>query len=74
MGLVIVRARRNIGAGWRFYNNEIGIFSIDPKLQILIVGNWDQLVSFTRNLFNSTFKTNPYFDRAIMTDCLFKII
>ena len=24
-------------------------------------------MSFTRNLFNSTFKTNPFLDRAIMT-------
>ena len=30
-------------------------------------GFWEELVSFTRNLFNSTFKTNPYLERAVMT-------
>ncbi len=30
-------------------------------------GYWEELVSFTRSLFNSTFKTNPYLERAIMT-------
>jgi len=30
-------------------------------------GYWDELVSFTRGLFNSTFKTNPYMERGIMT-------
>ena len=30
-------------------------------------GYWEELVSFTRNLFNNTFKTNPYLERAVMT-------
>ena len=30
-------------------------------------GYWDELISFIRRLFNSTFKTNPYLERAIMT-------
>ena len=30
-------------------------------------GYWDKIVSFIRVLFNSTFKTNPYLERAIMT-------
>ena len=30
-------------------------------------GYWDELVSFTRSLFNSTFKTNPYLERRLMT-------
>lgn len=30
-------------------------------------GYWDELVSFTRSLFNSTFKTNPALERGIMT-------
>ena len=32
-----------------------------------VYGYWEEIVSFMRNLFNSTFKTNPYLDRAIMT-------
>ena len=30
-------------------------------------GYWEELVAFTRSLFNATFKTNPYLERAIMT-------
>ena len=29
--------------------------------------NMDELVSFTRSMFNSAFKTNPWLERAIMT-------
>ncbi len=28
---------------------------------------WDELVAFTRSMFNSAFKTNPWLERAIMT-------
>ena len=28
---------------------------------------WEELVCFTGSLFNSTFKTNPYLERGIMT-------
>lgn len=30
-------------------------------------GYWNELVEFIRSLFNATFKTNPYLERAIMT-------
>lgn len=30
-------------------------------------GFWDELVGFTRSMFNSAFKTNPWLERAIMT-------
>lgn len=30
-------------------------------------GCWEELTAFIRNLFNSTFKTNPYLERALMT-------
>lgn len=38
-----------------------------PMQESYVHGFWDKLVSFTRSLFNSTFKTNPYLERAIMT-------
>ena len=38
-----------------------------PMQEAYVDGFWDDLVGFTRSLFNSTFKTNPYLDRAIMT-------
>ncbi len=30
-------------------------------------GFWDELTGFMRGLFNSTFKTNPYLERALLT-------
>ena len=38
-----------------------------PMQESYVKGYWDELVDFTRSLFNSTFKTNPYLERAIMT-------
>ena len=38
-----------------------------PMLEAYEKGYWDELISFTRSLFNSTFKTNPYMDRGMMT-------
>ena len=38
-----------------------------PMQEAYVNGYWDELVSFTRNLFNSTFKTNPYLARGLMT-------
>ena len=38
-----------------------------PMQEAYVQGYWDELVSFTRSLFNSTFKTNPYLERAVMT-------
>ena len=38
-----------------------------PLQEAYVNGYWEKLVGFTRNLFNSTFKTNPYLERAVMT-------
>ncbi|MCI7131202.1 MAG: ATP-binding protein [Lachnospiraceae bacterium] len=38
-----------------------------PMQESYVNGYWDELVSFTRNLFNAMFKTNPYLERGIMT-------
>ena len=32
-----------------------------------VSGYWDELSAFIRTLFNNTFKTNPYLERALMT-------
>ena len=37
-----------------------------PMQEAFVNGYWEELVSFTRSLFNSTFKTNPHLERAIM--------
>lgn len=38
-----------------------------PMQEAYVDGYWNQLVSFTRSMFNSAFKTNPWLERAIMT-------
>lgn len=38
-----------------------------PMQEAYISGYWDELVSFMRAFFNSTFKTNPWLERAILT-------
>ena len=38
-----------------------------PMQEAYVNGYWEELVAFTRSLFNATFKTNPYLERAIMT-------
>ena len=38
-----------------------------PMQEAFVDGYWDELVAFTRSLFNSTFKTNPALERGIMT-------
>ena len=54
----------------RYYGKKVIILldEYDTLMQEAYVnGYWDELVFFTRSLFNSTFKTNPYLERAIMT-------
>lgn len=38
-----------------------------PMQEAYVEGYWDELTAFTRGLFNATFKSNPYMERAIMT-------
>ncbi|MCI9442928.1 MAG: AAA family ATPase [Ruminococcus sp.] len=38
-----------------------------PMQEAYVGGYWDELISFMRNLFNSTFKTNPFLEKALMT-------
>lgn len=38
-----------------------------PMQEAFLGGYWNELAEFTRNLFHSAFKTNPYLERAIMT-------
>ncbi len=55
---------------YRYYGKKVIILMDEydtPMQEAFVQGFWDKLVSFTRSLFNSTFKTNPYMERAIMT-------
>ena len=38
-----------------------------PMQEAYINGYWDELVAYTRALFNNTYKTNPSLERAVMT-------
>ncbi len=38
-----------------------------PMQEAYVNGYWGELLAFIRSLFNATFKTNPYLERAIMT-------
>ncbi len=38
-----------------------------PMQEAYVWGFWKELTTFTRSLFNSTFKTNPWLERSIMT-------
>ena len=54
----------------RYYGKKVIILLDEydtPMQEAYADGYWDELVVFTRSLFNSTFKTNPWLDRAIMT-------
>ncbi|RHU98196.1 hypothetical protein DXC08_03295 [Clostridium sp. OM07-9AC] len=62
---------RNL-AEWmeKYYGKKVIIFLDEydtPMQEAYIQGYWDEFTSFVRSLFNATFKTNPYLERAIMT-------
>ena len=55
---------------YRYYGKKVIILLDEydtPMQEAYVNGYWDELVAFTRSLFNSTFKTNPYLERAVMT-------
>ena len=55
---------------YRYYGKRVIILLDEydtPMQEAYVDGYWDELAAFTRNLFNSTFKTNPWLERGIMT-------
>ena len=55
---------------YRYYEKKVIILLDEydtPMQEAYVHGFWNELVAFTRNLFNSTFKTNPYLERGLMT-------
>ena len=55
---------------YRYYGKK-AIILLDeydtPMQEAYINGYWNEFTSFIRSLFNATFKTNPYLERAVMT-------
>ena len=55
---------------YRYYGKKVIILLDEydtPMQEAYLYGYWDQFTSFVRSLFNATFKTNPYLERAMMT-------
>ena len=54
----------------RYYGKKVIILLDEydtPMQEAYVNGYWKELTAFIRILFNSTFKTNPFLERAIMT-------
>ncbi len=54
----------------RYYGKKVVILLDEydtPMQEAYVFGYWQEIVDFIRVLFNSTFKTNPFLERAIMT-------
>lgn len=54
----------------RYYGRKVIILLDEydtPLQEAYVKGYWGELTQFTRKLFNATFKTNPFLERAIMT-------
>ena len=55
---------------YRYYGKKVIILLDEydtPMQEAYLYGYWDQFTAFVRSLFNATFKTNPYLERAMMT-------
>lgn len=67
---ISISLRRLSNYLYKYYRKNVIILldEYDTPLQEAYVnGYWEPLTSFTRNLFNAAFKSNPYLERAIMT-------
>ena len=54
----------------RYYEKKVIILLDEydtPMQEAYVSGYWKELASFIRSLFNYTFKTNPFLERAVMT-------
>ena len=68
---VIFRAVKGLASCLNRYYGQKVIILLDeydtPMQEAYVHGYWDEFTSFIRSFFNSTFKTNPHMERAIMT-------
>ena len=54
----------------RYYGKKVLIFLDEydtPMQEAFANGYWDEMAAFIWSMFNSTFKTNPYMARAVLT-------
>ncbi len=55
---------------YRYYGKKVIILLDEydtPMQEAWINGYWDEMVRFTRSMFHSALKTNPYLERALLT-------
>lgn len=55
---------------YRYYGKKVIILLDEydtPMQEAYVHGYWEELAAFTRSIFNASFKTNPWLERAIMT-------
>ena len=55
---------------YRYYKKKVIILLDEydtPMQEAYVDGYWEELVAFTRSMFNAAFKTNPWLERGIMT-------
>ena len=55
---------------YRYYEKKVIILLDEfdtPMQEAYLYGYWKEFTAFIRSLFNATFKTNPYLERAMMT-------
>ena len=55
---------------YRYYGKKVIILLDEydtPMHEAFVHGYWQEIVMLMRSMFNSTFKTNPYLEKAIMT-------
>ncbi len=55
---------------YRYYGKKVIILLDEydtPMQEAYVNGYWDELALFMKGLFNATFKTNSYLERAVMT-------
>lgn len=54
----------------RYYGKKVIILLDEydtPLQESYVSGYWEELVTFTRSMFNAAFKTNPYLERVLLT-------
>lgn len=54
----------------RYYGRKVLILIDEydtPMQEAFVYGHWDNMVSFMKNLFQASLKSNPYLDRALLT-------
>lgn len=55
---------------YRYYGKKVIILLDEydtPMQEAYVDGYWEELVGFTRSLFNASFKANPWLERGVMT-------